>query len=163
MDFAEHGMNGQLAWTQGTGMPMRPAMSVMMTADVPATDAADAGLDVRLDLPADVRPGQPTRLVATISTPHGHPVEDLTRSHEAWMHLIATRADLGTFAHIHPEPTGQPGQLAVHITFPTAGRVHHQHRVPPAGPDGRRARPAGDHRRRPRARPGDPHRRPAHA
>ena len=66
MDFAGHGMNGQLAWAQGTGMPMRPAMSVMMTADVPATDAADAGLDVHLDLPADVRPGQPTRLVATL-------------------------------------------------------------------------------------------------
>jgi len=122
MDFAEHGMNGQLAWAQGTGMPMRPAMSVMMTADVPATDAADAGLDVHLDLPADVQPGQPTRLVATIiDTSNGRPVEDLTRSHEAWMHLIATRADLGTFAHIHPQPTGQPGQLAVQITFPTAG------------------------------------------
>ena len=122
MDFAEHGMNGQLAWAQGTGMPMRPAMSAMMTADVPAIDAADAGLDVHLDLPADVQPGRPTRLVATIvDTSNGRPVEDLTRSLEAWMHLIATRADLGTFAHIHPEPTGQPGQLAVQITFPTAG------------------------------------------
>jgi len=101
---------------------MRPAMSVMMTAEVPAIDAADAGLDVHLDLPADVQPGQPTRLVATIiDTSNGRPVEDLTRSHEAWMHLIATRADLGTFAHIHPQPTGQPGQLAVQITFPTAG------------------------------------------
>lgn len=130
MDFAEHGMNGQLAWAQGTGMPMRPAMSVMMTADVPATDAADAGIDVRLELPADVRPGQPTRLVATIvDSSTGDPVEDLTRSHEAWMHLIATRDDLGTFTHIHPQPTeqagqlaGQSGQLAVDITFPTAGR-----------------------------------------
>jgi Cu+-exporting ATPase len=122
MDFAGHGMNGQLAWAQGTGMPMRPAMSVMMTADVPATDATDARLDVRLELPTGVRPGRPTRLVATImDASTGSPVEDLTRSHEAWMHLIATRADLGTFAHIHPQPTGQPGQLAVDITFPTAG------------------------------------------
>jgi Cu+-exporting ATPase len=123
MDVAGHGMNGQLAWAQGTGMPMRPAMSVMMTADVPATEAADSGLDVHLDLPADVRPGQPTRLVASIvDASTGSPVEDLTRSHEAWMHLIATRADLGTFTHIHPQPTEQPGQLAVDITFPTAGR-----------------------------------------
>jgi P-type Cu+ transporter len=52
----------------------------------------------------------------------GEPVEDMTRSHEAWMHLIATRDDLGTFAHVHPEPTGKAGQLAVDITFPTAGR-----------------------------------------
>ena len=37
------------------------------------------------------------------------------------MHLIATRDDLGTFAHVHPEPTGRPGELAVDLTFPTAG------------------------------------------
>jgi Cu+-exporting ATPase len=123
MDFAARGMNGQLAWTQSTGMPMRPSMSVMMTADVPPVDATEAGLDVRLDLPAGVHPGQRTRLVVTVvDTATGKPVDDLTRSHEAWMHLIATRADLGTFAHIHPQPTGRPGQLAVDITFPTAGR-----------------------------------------
>jgi Cu+-exporting ATPase len=52
----------------------------------------------------------------------GKPIDDLTRSHEAWMHLIATRDDLGTFAHVHPTPTGRPGQLAVDLTFPTPGR-----------------------------------------
>ena len=41
MDFAERGMNGTLAWMQTTGMPMRPAMSTMMTADVPPTEASD--------------------------------------------------------------------------------------------------------------------------
>jgi Cu+-exporting ATPase len=123
MDFAARGMNGQLAWAQGTGMPMRPAMSVMMTADVPATDAADAGVDVRLGLPAQIRPGQPTRLTATVvDSATGNPVGDLTRTHEAWMHLIATREDLGTFAHVHPQPTGRPGQLSVELTFPTPGR-----------------------------------------
>ena len=123
MDFAERGMNGTLAWLQGTGMPMRASMSEMMTAEVPPTEASDAGLEVRLDLPAEVRPGEPTRLVATVlDSVTGQPVEDLTRSHEAWMHLIATRQDLGTFAHVHPQPTGEPGQLAVEVTFPTAGR-----------------------------------------
>jgi Cu+-exporting ATPase len=123
MDFAERGMNGQLAWAQGTGMPMRPAMSEMMTAEVPATEAADAGLAVRLDVPSTTRAGVPTRVLATVvDAESGQPVEDLTRGHEAWMHLIATRADLGTFAHVHPQPTGRPGQLAVEVTFPTAGR-----------------------------------------
>jgi P-type Cu+ transporter len=122
MDFAERGMNGQLAWAQGTGMPMRPAMSTMMTAEVPPTEAEDAGVDVRLDLPTGVRPGEPTRLVVNVVDDEtGRSVENITRSHEAWMHLIATRDDLGTFAHIHPQPTGRPGQLAVDITFPTAG------------------------------------------
>ena len=122
MDFAARGMNGQLAWTQGTGMPMRPAMSVMMTADVEPVDAADAGVTVHLAVPAGARPGVPTRLTATVrDAGTGRPVEDLARTHEAWMHLIATRADLGTFTHVHPQPTGRPGELAVEITFPTPG------------------------------------------
>lgn len=123
MDFAERGMNGTLAWMQGTGMPMRPAMSTMMTAEVPPTEAHEAGLDVELDVPDVTRPGVPTRVTATVvDAETGEPVTDLTRSHEAWMHLIATREDLGTFAHVHPEPTGQAGELAVDVTFPTAGR-----------------------------------------
>jgi Cu+-exporting ATPase len=123
MDFASRGMNGQLAWVETTGMPMRPEMSVMMTADVPPTDASEDAVDVGLALPADVRPGEPTRLVVTLrDAATGAPIEDITRSHEAWMHLIATRDDLGTFAHVHPQPTGRPGELAVSLTFPTAGR-----------------------------------------
>lgn len=121
MDFAERGMNGVLAWTQTTGMPMRPAMSVMMTADVPAVEAADTGLDVRLSV-TDARAGTPSRVLITVlDTRTGGPIQDLTRSHGAWMHLIATRGDLGTFAHVHPEPTGRPGELAVEMTFPTGG------------------------------------------
>ncbi|HET7736875.1 MAG TPA: heavy metal translocating P-type ATPase [Nocardioidaceae bacterium] len=122
MPFAERGMNGTLAWLQGTGMPMRPLMSVMMEAEVPPTSAEDAGLDVSLDVPATARAGVPTVVTAVVrDAESGEPVTDLTRSHEAWMHLIATRADLGTFAHVHPEPTGRPGELEVELTFPTAG------------------------------------------
>jgi len=123
MDFAERGMNGTLAWMQAAGMPMRPAMSTMMTADVPATEAHEAGVAVQLEVPDATRPGVPTRIIATVvDAATGEPIGDLTRSHEAWMHLIATREDLGTFAHVHPEPTGRPGEMAVEITFPTAGR-----------------------------------------
>jgi P-type Cu+ transporter len=122
MDFAERGMNGQLAWVQSTGMPMRPAMSEMMTAEIPPTEAHDVGLDVQLDVPDTTRAGVPTRVTATVvDAESGEPVSDLNRSHEAWMHLIATREDLGSFAHVHPEPTGSPGELAVDITFPTGG------------------------------------------
>jgi Cu+-exporting ATPase len=121
-DTAQRGMNGVLAWTQTTGMPMRPAMSTMMTAEVEPTASADAGVDVRLDLPADIRPGEPTRVVVRlVDVETGAAIDDLTRSHEVWAHLIATREDLGTFAHVHPEPTGRPGELAVDVVFPTAG------------------------------------------
>ena len=123
MDFAERGMNGTLAWTQSAGMPLRPAMSVMMTAEVPPTEADEVGLEVRLGLPEPTRAGVPTRVTATVvDTRSGQPVRDLARSHEAWMHLIATREDLATFAHVHPQPTGRPGELSVELTFPTAGR-----------------------------------------
>jgi Cu+-exporting ATPase len=123
MDFAERGMNGQLAWMQGSGMPMRPQMSTMMALDAPPAEAGEAGLDVDLDLPDSVRPGVPTRITATVTDAEsGEPVTDLGPGHEAWMHLIATREDLGTFSHVHPEPTGEPGELTVEVTFPTAGR-----------------------------------------
>ena len=122
MDFAERGMNGTLAWTQSAGMPMRPAMSVMMTAEVPPVEAEEAGVTTRLQLPDSVRPGVPARItVSVVDTETGALVEDLTRGHEAWMHLIATRTDLATFSHVHPEPSGRPGELAVDLTFPTAG------------------------------------------
>src|SRR4029453_1114071 len=45
--FAARGVNGTVAWVQTTGMPMRPAMSTMMTADVSPTEATEAGLDVQ--------------------------------------------------------------------------------------------------------------------
>ena len=122
-DTARRGMNGVLAWTQSAGMPMRPQMSTMMTTDIPPGDAADAHVRVQLDMPRVIAPGQPARITVVLTDARtGKPVTDLTLSHQVWMHLIATRTDLGTFAHVHPEPTGQPGQLAVTLVFPTAGR-----------------------------------------
>jgi Cu+-exporting ATPase len=121
-DTAERGMNGVLAWTQRTGMPMRPAMSTMMTVDIEAKDAAENGLKVTVAVPATARPGLPVKVTVRIAdAATGRPVTNLSRSHEVWMHLIATRADLGTFAHVHPQPTGRPGELATTMTFPTAG------------------------------------------
>ncbi len=114
-DQAERGMNGVLSFQQGMGMPMRPQMSVMEETDVPPMSAHDAGLAVSYDVPAGVRPGEPTTIRITVTG------GDLVRTHQVWMHLIVTRADLGTFAHLHPEPTGEEGVFEVKATFPTAG------------------------------------------
>ena len=130
-DTAQRGMNGVLTWMQDTGMPMRPAMSVMMTTEAEPVEAHDAGVATDVLLPADVRPGVPTTATITVRDAEtGRPIDDIVRSHEAWMHLIATRADLGTFEHTHPEPTGRPGEFTVELTFPTAGRyvVHTEFR-----------------------------------
>jgi P-type Cu+ transporter len=122
-DFAERGMNGVLAWMQDSGMPMRPAMSVMMTTETEPADAADAGLEVRLSFPEPPRPGVTSRATIHVTdTETGLPVADVTRSHEAWMHVIVTRDDLDSFAHLHPEPAGRPGEFEVDIAFPTVGR-----------------------------------------
>lgn len=94
-----------------------------MQAEVEPEHADDAGIDVELRVPADAVAGRETRVVVRVSdAATGRPINDVARSHEAWIHLIATRDDLGTFAHLHPEPTGQPGEFTVPITFPTGGR-----------------------------------------
>jgi Cu+-exporting ATPase len=78
---------------------------------------------VAVEVPADVRPSEPTTItVAVRDAETGEPVDDLVRTHQVWMHLIITRDDLGTFAHIHPEPTGEDGVFTVTAEFPTAGR-----------------------------------------
>jgi Cu+-exporting ATPase len=122
-DTARRGMNGVLAWTQDVGMPMRPSMSTMMTTEIPPVEAGDAGVRVRVELPAGTRAGRPTRVTVHLADARsGAAITDLGRSHAVWMHLIVTRADLATFAHVHPEPTGRGGELAADVTFPTPGR-----------------------------------------
>jgi Cu+-exporting ATPase len=116
-------MNGVLTWQEGMGMPMRPLMSTMEETTVPPVSAHDAGLVVDYDVPSDVRPGEPAGVTITVrDAATGEPVDDLVRTHQVWMHLIVTRSDLGTFAHMHPEPTTQDGVLRAEVTFPTPGR-----------------------------------------
>jgi Cu+-exporting ATPase len=121
-DTAQRGMNGTLAWTESVGMPMRPSMTTMMTTEIPPVDAAEAGVHAQISLPAGTRPGVPTHVVVRVTDARtGNPITDLGLTHSVFMHLIATRADLATFTHVHPEPTGTAGELAVEMTFPTAG------------------------------------------
>jgi Cu+-exporting ATPase len=51
----------------------------------------------------------------------GAPLGDLVISHEQPMHLIVVSHDLAQFQHVHPAPTGQPGEFAIEVTFPVAG------------------------------------------
>jgi Cu+-exporting ATPase len=123
-DTAERGMNGVLAWQAGMGMPMRPQMSVMEETYVPPVAPADAGLSVRVSVPAGgVAAGAPAPLTVRVTdAATGAPATDLVRTHQVWMHLVVVRSDLGTFAHLHPEPAGRPGVYRAAYTFPTGGR-----------------------------------------
>jgi len=96
-------------------------MSVMETTEAPPVSPHDAGLTVDLSAAEPIRPGVPTTLTLAVRDEDGAPVEDLVRTHQVWSHLILTRDDLGTFAHLHPAPTGRAGTLQVTATFPTAG------------------------------------------
>jgi Cu+-exporting ATPase len=106
------------------GMPMRPAMSVMETTETPPVSPHDAGVTVTVAPAAGqtLRAGVPVTLTVTVrDATSGDPVDDLVRTHQQWAHMVLTRTDLATFAHIHPMPGGTAGQLHVTATFPTPG------------------------------------------
>jgi Cu+-exporting ATPase len=87
-----------------------------------AVPAAVAGVGVRVEVPAAVQPGIPARVTYRLTdAATGAPLTDVVVAHEAPMHLIAVSRDLVQFQHIHPAPTGQPGEFAVEVAFPTAG------------------------------------------
>jgi P-type Cu+ transporter len=121
-DAYRRGMNGTLAWTQSMGMAMRPTMTEMMRADVEPVSPHIAGLRAEIVVPPTVRAGEPTRLVYKLGDKDGRPLTDVGLSHEAWIHLVVMRDDLTGFQHVHPQPTGAPGEFALDVVFPTAGR-----------------------------------------
>ena len=80
------------------------------------------GTRVEVTAPAAVRPGEAAPFTYTVTDAETDaPVTDIVESHERPMHLIAVSRDLQEFQHIHPEPTGEPGQFGVAATFPSAG------------------------------------------
>ncbi len=122
-DAAERGMNGLLAWSEGMGMPMRPAMSTMEETEVVPLTPTDAGLTVELEPSSPPAAGDPTTLTVSVrDAGTGDLVDDVVRSHQVWMHLILTRDDLGTFSHVHPKPTATPGVFTVTTILPTGGQ-----------------------------------------
>ena len=121
-DAYQRGMNGTLAWTRSMGMPVRASMSEMMRADVEPISPEVAGIHAEILTPSVIQPGAPARLVYHLTNRDGRPVTDVTLSHEEWIHLVAMRDDLTEFQHVHPQPTGRPGEFAVDVTFAKPGR-----------------------------------------
>jgi Cu+-exporting ATPase len=122
-DTAARGMNGVLAWFEDAGMPMRTAMSTMMSTDVDPVDAESMGVRLETHVPDTVRAGEPATVeFLVVEAETGEPVSDVARTHEQWMHVIAIREDLSEFRHVHPQPTGRTGEFAVELTFPAEGR-----------------------------------------
>ena len=86
----------------------------------PSTPVGTAS--VQVTAPAAVTPGQPAEISYQFTeTETDAPLTDIVDSHERPMHLIAVSRDLEQFQHIHPAPTGAPGEFRIAATFPTAG------------------------------------------
>jgi Cu+-exporting ATPase len=99
----------------GSGMASMGAMPA-------AISAADAGVRATLVAPNAIGPGTPVRLVYRLAEARsGAPLTDVVISHEQPVHLIVVSRDLSVFQHLHPQPTGTPGEYAVAATFPEAG------------------------------------------
>jgi P-type Cu+ transporter len=86
-----------------------------------STEPGAQAAKVSLDTGGAVVPGVATTLRFNVTdASSGSPVNPVL-AHEKEMHLIAVSRDLGYFAHIHPERTGQTGEYQVTHTFPVPG------------------------------------------
>jgi Cu+-exporting ATPase len=76
---------------------------------------------VSFDTGGAVQPGAETLLRFSLTdATDGEPVNPVI-DHEKAMHLIVASRELGYFAHVHPDDTGEVGQYEIRHTFPQAG------------------------------------------
>jgi hypothetical protein len=76
--------------------------------------------DVTLQ-PQALRVGEPPLLSFAV-TRDGRPVQDLEPYLGAMGHLVALRRGDLAYLHVHPMPESNPGVIAFHAEFPTAGQ-----------------------------------------
>jgi Cu+-exporting ATPase len=113
------GMAG-MAGTAAT--PSAPGGATPMPSMSAPVSPAEAGVRAELAAPAEARLGEPIRLVYRLAdAATGAPLTDVVVSHEQPLHLIAVRRDLSGFQHVHPQPTGVPGEYALDVAFPAPG------------------------------------------
>ena len=116
---------GVLALVIGAGamaLGRSDPMSGMSTSGTrPPISAEEAGVRARPVVTGTLAPGSTVRLTYRLTDPAGNPFTDVVVNHERPMHLIVVRRDLGIFQHIHPQPTGVPGEFAVDTIFASAG------------------------------------------
>lgn len=86
-------------------------------------DAWQFPVTVDLDFSHPPSAGQPTQLTLTLSNYQGQTIgpADLVLTHTRLLHLLLVSDDLADYQHLHPEPTGRPGEWAIRFTPRTAG------------------------------------------
>jgi Cu+-exporting ATPase len=120
--FARPEQHASAAPTPGGQMGMAEPGHSSGAMSMTTMPASDAGVRVTIQAPDAIQPNAPVRLVYRLADARsGQAVQNLVMAHEAWMHLIVTSRELAHFQHLHPAPTGQPGELAVDMLFPAPG------------------------------------------
>lgn len=124
-DYAYLAGIGVLALAVGAGalaLGSSDPMSGMSGGERPAITAAEAGVSARPVLSGAAVPGSTVRITYRFTDARsGAALTDLRVEHERPIHLIVVRNDLSGFQHIHPAPTGVPGEYAVDATFAAPG------------------------------------------
>jgi hypothetical protein len=70
--------------------------------------------------PAEIKPGEPTKLSMMVHDSSGAMVTNFDTVHEKKVHLIIVSDDFFFFAHVHPDINATAG-LATNFTFPAPG------------------------------------------
>ena len=116
---------GVLALVIGAGamaLGRSDPMSGMAGPAYPPLTAAEAGVVARPVITGALVPGSTVRITYRFTDARtGAPLTDLVVDHERPVHLIVVRNDLAGFQHIHPAPTGTPGEYAVDTRFAAPG------------------------------------------
>jgi P-type Cu+ transporter len=115
-----HSAGGHAADTPAGGT--RVGATTMTDETGSVLSAAEAGVRAELASPPAIQPGVPVQLAYRLADARtGAPLTDVVVDHEELVHLIAVRRDLQQFQHVHPRPTGAPGEYALDVTFPEPG------------------------------------------
>ncbi len=88
------------------------------TTTIVAPDVAE--VQVQLIAPTTIEAGLPVPITYQLTdVQQNAPLTDVVINHGQPLHLIAISQDLQQFLHVHPQPTGEPGEYALDMVFPT--------------------------------------------
>ena len=109
------------------GTALTLGVDLVADGELRALDPSEPNTVSRIDAyevtiqPQVLRVGEPTLLSFAV-TRDGHPVEDLEPYLGAMGHLVALRRGDLAYLHVHPMAHSNPGVIAFHAEFPTAGQ-----------------------------------------
>ncbi len=102
------------------------ALSIALGTDEkkPAPAYTDGSLDMAVALPEKLSRGVPAQALLKLSHKDGSPVtlDDLAVVHTKKLHLFVVDSSLTDYHHLHPEPTGTPGEYAFTFTPRTGNK-----------------------------------------